>query len=96
MTTYTVKKKIENILSRPWYFTFHKGHLCRDNFIKIEGTFIEARKEMMKFFGSDFCFQYTKSSFWPLKKEHNLKELKNYGKKKCQKITLQGPASQFK
>lgn len=62
-----------------WYFTFGTGHEHADRFVKIYGTFIEARNEMFERFGSAWAFQYSEAEwermridplrFWPMPTE---------------------------
>lgn len=73
------ERKITELLSRPWYFTFKFGHKYQANYVRIEGTFIEARKKMYEYFGSGFSFQYDELSFLPLEIKYHLTEIKLHG-----------------
>jgi hypothetical protein len=41
-----------------WYFTFGSGHKHPNGYVKIHGTFDEARQEMCNRFGEKWAFQY--------------------------------------
>jgi hypothetical protein len=50
---------------RDWIFTFGFGHVhpesgesLRNRFVRIRGTFSEARDEMVRRFGKKWAFQY--------------------------------------
>lgn len=46
-----------------WYFTFGYGHEHECHYVKIEGTFDEARRRMCELFGDKWAFQYTENAF---------------------------------
>lgn len=75
-------KNVHEMIDRPWYFTFKFGHKYAHRYVKIEGSFIDARKKMSEYFGDDFSFQYTESSFLPLEIRYSLTEIKLTG---CEK-----------
>lgn len=60
----------------PWYFSFGSGHQHHDGYVKIEGTFSEARNEMFRRYGAKWCMQYTEEEFLPQITRWNLKEVK--------------------
>lgn len=50
---------------QPWYFTFGGGHAHPDGYIRIEGTFNQAREEMVQRWGKKWAFQYSEGDFLP-------------------------------
>lgn len=48
-----------------WYFTFGYGHAYPDGYVKIHGTFAEAREKMFERFGPKWAFQYDEEAFMP-------------------------------
>ena len=43
---------------RDWYFTFGGAHAFPNGFVKIHGTYGEARDQMVQWFGDKWAFQY--------------------------------------
>jgi hypothetical protein len=41
-----------------WIFTFGYGHAYPGGYVKIKGTFNNARTKMFKWFGNKWAFQY--------------------------------------
>ena len=41
-----------------WYFTFECGQKYAGHYVRIFGTFDEARKKMFDRYGSEWCLQY--------------------------------------
>ena len=46
-----------------WVFTFGMGHEHRGHYVRIYGTFSEARAEMTRRFGSEWAFQYSEDAW---------------------------------
>lgn len=46
-----------------WYFTFGLGSQRPYNYVKIYGTYDDARDEMFKRYGKDWAFQYDERSW---------------------------------
>lgn len=46
-----------------WVFTFGMGHEHRGHYVRIHGTFSEARAEMVRRFGSEWAFQYSEDAW---------------------------------
>jgi len=59
-----------------WYFTFGigQGSLAK-RYVKIPGTYSEARDRMVEMFGTKFAFQYSESKKKDAIDHYNLKEL---------------------
>ncbi len=51
-------------LERSWIFTFGCGQKHAGHYVKIFGTFNSARNEMIRRYGTDWCFQYTEEEFF--------------------------------
>lgn len=56
-----------------WYFTFGCGQEHAGHYVKIKGTFSEARAKMFDRFGDKWAFQYSEQE-WN-EKNHTEKEL---------------------
>lgn len=62
-----------------WIFTFGSGQQHAGYYVKIRGTFDEARKKMFEKYGKDWGFQYSEEQWeklknnpnrwWPMEKE---------------------------
>jgi hypothetical protein len=60
-----------------WYFTFMwKQRGLRDKYVKIHGTFLDAREEMCIRHGVEWAFQYSEEEFLPQIEEYKLEELR--------------------
>lgn len=46
-----------------WYFTFGQGQENSGHYVKIDGTFESARKEMFIRFGRAWAFQYSEEEW---------------------------------
>lgn len=46
-----------------WYFTFGCGQLHAGHYVRIFGTFGEARKEMFSRYGGAWAFQYSEQDW---------------------------------
>ena len=46
-----------------WFFTFGVGHVLHDRFIRLRGTYIDARCKMIDSFGTKWAFQYSAEEF---------------------------------
>ena len=46
-----------------WIFTFGSGQLYEGYFVKIFGTFYEARSKMFELFGREWSFQYSEEEW---------------------------------
>lgn len=44
--------------AKDWFFTFGSGHAHPNGYVKIHGTFGEARDAMFARFGPKWCMQY--------------------------------------
>jgi hypothetical protein len=58
-----------------WYFTFMQKHEHRNRYVKIFGSFGEAREKMVKAFGTKWAFQYSEEEFIPQIERFGLREL---------------------
>ena len=58
-----------------WYFTFGYGMENKDKYVKIYGTFSEARKTMFEHFDSKWSFQYPEKDYEKAIAQWNYKEL---------------------
>jgi hypothetical protein len=58
-----------------WYFTFMQKQEHKNRYVKIHGTFFEAREKMVKAFGDQWCFQYSEEEFIPQIEMFGLREL---------------------
>lgn len=64
---------------RNWIFTFGNDHEFAGNYVKIFGTYEEARAEMFSRFGDKWAFQYSEEAWqeivdnpdrkWPIEEE---------------------------
>ena len=59
-----------------WYFTFGHGQHHFGRYVKINGTFNEAREEMIHRFGYAWSMQYDEDKALPTIKEWSWTELK--------------------
>lgn len=60
-----------------WYFTFmQKQYGLKDKYVKIYGTYTDAREEMCYRYDDEWAFQYSEEDFIPQIKEYGLEELK--------------------
>ena len=46
-----------------WYFTFGSGHQYPNGYIKLNGTFGDARKRMFELFEDKWAMQYSEKDF---------------------------------
>ena len=46
-----------------WYFTFMSSQKEANNYVVFEGTFGEARKQMLDVYGTQWAFQYSESQW---------------------------------
>lgn len=46
-----------------WIFTFGSGQLYAGYYVKIRGTFDEARAKMFEKYGDEWCFQYSEKKW---------------------------------
>lgn len=54
----------DNRLPEPyWYFTFGCGQKHAGHYVKIRGTYGEARKKMFERFGDEWAFQYSEQEW---------------------------------
>ena len=49
--------------ARDWFFTFGNGHALdgvplHNHYVRVHGTFLEARTQMLALFGRRWCSQY--------------------------------------
>ena len=51
-------------LEQNWIFTFGCGQRHAGHYVKIFGTFNSARDEMIRRYGTEWCFQYTEEEFF--------------------------------
>jgi hypothetical protein len=58
-----------------WYFTFMQKQEYKNRYVKIFGTFFEAREKMVKAFGDQWCIQYSEEEFIPQIEMFGLREL---------------------
>lgn len=58
-----------------WYFTFCLGDRFKHRFIRINGTYSEARDKMFEMFDDKWAFQYSEKDFLPQIKKYGLEEL---------------------
>lgn len=42
-----------------WIFTFGCGHVYAGRYVVYEGTFMEAREQMFRDYGAEWCGQYS-------------------------------------
>lgn len=62
-----------------WYFTFGYGQPHQGYYVKIKGSYSEARTKMVKKYGIRWAFQYSENEwndilnnpdrYWPMEKE---------------------------
>jgi len=50
-------------LERPWFFTFGQGHTAPNSYVRIVGTFMSARREMMRRYDRKWSHQYDEHEF---------------------------------
>ena len=59
-----------------WYFTFmQKQADLKNKFVRIEGSYEEARMKMVERFGSSWANQYSEEEFLPQIKDYGLTEI---------------------
>jgi len=58
-----------------WYFTFGGCHSTPNAYVKIYGTFSEARQKMINKFGVKWAFQYSEKEFKGQPEKYNLYEI---------------------
>jgi len=46
-----------------WIFTFGGGQLHEGMYVKIKGTYLSARKEMVERYGNKWAFQYSEEEW---------------------------------
>lgn len=46
-----------------WIFTFGNGQKHAGKYVKIRGTFNQARKKMINKYGKEWCFQYSEKEW---------------------------------
>lgn len=68
--------KLSDEKQENWYFTFCYSQEERNNFVKITGTYSEARQKMMAYYGKEWAFQYSEKQFLPHIERFGLSELK--------------------
>lgn len=56
-----------------WYFTFGFGHAHANGYVKIHGTYSEARAEMNRRYGGRWAFQYDERSFAEQPEQYGLR-----------------------
>ena len=61
------------IIEKWWAFTFGCGQKHSNHYVKIFGTYSNAREEMFKRYGEEWCWQYDYDEF--IKEEHTETEL---------------------
>lgn len=67
----------DEINRQPWFFTFGTGQeILANKYVRIWGTFEEARSYMFESFGAKWAFQYGEKEFEPIRKRYGLTELK--------------------
>lgn len=54
-----------------WIFTFGCGQKHAGHYVKISGTFAEARKKMFEKYGDEWCFQYSEEEWEKMKNDKN-------------------------
>lgn len=54
-----------------WYFTFGIGQEHAHHYVKISGTFGEARAEMFRRYGPHWAFQYSEEEWNEMKTDPN-------------------------
>lgn len=59
-----------------WYFTFGSAHAHPNGYVKIYGTFSEARKEMVERYNQKWSMQYSEKQFQGQAEEYGLNEIK--------------------
>lgn len=65
-----------------WIFTFGCGQPHEGYYVKIYGTYSEARKEMIDRYGKQFAFQYTEEEWADWVKEAEERAERIYGDKR--------------
>lgn len=69
-----------------WIFTFGGGQQHEGKFVKIYGTFDEARKLMIEKFGTEWAFQYSEDDWNAFVKEAETMAMKIWGDKRFARI----------
>lgn len=54
-----------------WYFTFGCGQKHQGHYVKIYGSFLLAREEMCKRYGSEWAFQYSEKEWKDMENDPN-------------------------
>lgn len=54
-----------------WIFTFGCGHDHAGKYVKIRGTFKQARNKMFKKYGDKWCWQYSEKEWERMKNDPN-------------------------
>ena len=63
-TNVLLTREIPDANKEQWYrFTFGCGQKHAGHFVKFYGTFSEAREQMCKKYGTDWCFQYSEKEW---------------------------------
>lgn len=52
-----------------WIFTFGGGHAHPGRYVKIRGSYGEARKKMFDKYGDKWCFQYSEEKWEEMKND---------------------------
>jgi hypothetical protein len=76
----TISFDHENDPPHDWIFTFGFGQwhgARRNNFVRIHGTFMEARKEMFRCYGRQWSMQYPSEQAAGVQ-QFNLKEIEKF------------------
>lgn len=71
------KKPLPKVEAEDWFFTFCGNHEHRNGYVKIHGTYYEARKEMVRRYGQEWAFQYDAKAFEGQPERYGLTELKH-------------------
>lgn len=75
MANQVEKSEVNNDVKN-WYFTFGGGHPHPYGYVKIQGTFSEARAEMVRRHGVKWAFQYDDKGFEGQVEKYGLYEVK--------------------
>lgn len=65
-----------------WIFTFGYGQKHQGHYVKIYGTYTEARIEMIKRYGNQFAFQYSEDEWNTFVNEAEQHAIELYGDKR--------------
>ena len=66
--------EVDHYPNEAWLFSFGYGHEYPNRYVRIEGTYLETRDEMVRRYGVSWAFQYPESEeaelndhdMWPL------------------------------